>query len=53
MNGQAALPLSIGALGIPNLADFSAAERMAGEYRAMGIYPRRTPDGVRQAASAL
>ena len=38
-NGQAALPLSMEG-SIPNLADFSEAERMAGEYRAMGIYPR-------------
>ena len=37
-NGQAALPLSMED-SIPNLADFSEAERMAGEYRAMGIYP--------------
>ena len=38
-NGQAALPLSMED-SIPLLADFSEAERMAGEYRAMGIYPR-------------
>ena len=38
-NGQAALPLSMED-SIPNIADFSEAERMAGEYRAMGIYPR-------------
>ena len=38
-NGQAALPLSMED-SIPRLADFSEAERMAGEYRAMGIYPR-------------
>lgn len=38
-NGQVALPLSMED-SIPNLADFSEAERMAGEYRTMGIYPR-------------
>ena len=38
-NGQAALPLSMED-SIPDLADFSEAERMAGEYRTMGIYPR-------------
>ena len=38
-NGQAALPLSMED-SIPNLSDFSEAERMAGEYRTMGIYPR-------------
>ena len=38
-NGQAALPLSMDD-SIPPLADFSEAERMAGEYRTMGIYPR-------------
>ena len=38
-NGQATLPLSMED-SIPNLADFSEAERMAGEYRTMGIYPR-------------
>ena len=38
-NGQAALPLSMED-SIPNIADFPEAERMAGEYRAMGIYPR-------------
>ena len=37
-NGQAALPLSMED-SIPNLADFSEAERMAGEYRTMEIYP--------------
>ena len=37
--GQAALPSSIDE-GIPNLADFSDAEKMAGEYAAMGLYPR-------------
>ena len=38
-NGQAALPLSMEG-SVPNLADFSEEERMAGEYRTMGIYPR-------------
>ena len=38
-NGQVPLPLSMED-SIPNLADFSDEERMAGEYRAMGIYPR-------------
>ena len=38
-NGQAALPLSMED-SIPDIADFSQAERMAGEYRTMGIYPR-------------
>ena len=37
-NGQKALPLSTRA-GAPDLADFTGYERMAGEYRAMGIYP--------------
>ena len=59
-NGQAALPLSMEG-SIPNLADFSEAERMAGEYRAMGIYPRghlmqfvrpRLPSGVMTCAEA-
>ena len=38
-NGQATLPLSMEG-SVPNLADFSEEERMAGEYRTMGIYPR-------------
>ena len=38
-NGQKALPLPAGA-GAPELTDFSGYERMAGEYRVMGIYPR-------------
>ena len=37
-NGQRALPLSTGA-GAPELTDFTEYERMAGEYRVMGIYP--------------
>ena len=36
--GQRALPLSTGA-GVPELTDFTGYERMAGEYRVMGIYP--------------
>ena len=38
-NGQATLPLSMEE-SVPNPADFSDEERMAGEYRTMGIYPR-------------
>ena len=38
-NGQAALPISMED-SIPDIADFSEDERMAGEYRTMGIYPR-------------
>ena len=38
-NGQAALPLTMEGRG-PQLPDFTAYERMAGEYRVMGIYPR-------------
>ena len=37
-NGQRAFPASV-ADGVPDLADFTAFDRMAGEYRAMGIYP--------------
>ena len=37
-NGQKALPLPTGA-GAPELTDFTEYERMAGEYRVMGIYP--------------
>ena len=53
-NGQAVLPLSMED-SIPNLTDFSMEQRMAGEYRTMGIYPRghlmqfvrpRLPSGV-------
>ena len=38
-NGQRALPLSTGD-NVPELPDFTAHERMAGEYAVMGIYPR-------------
>ena len=38
-SGQRAFPVSVED-GIPELADFTAFERMAGEYRVMGIYPR-------------
>ena len=38
-NGQRAFPVQ-GADGVPQLADFTEYERMAGEYRVMGIYPR-------------
>ena len=38
-NGQRALPLSTGD-NVPELADFTTHERMAGEYAVMGIYPR-------------
>ena len=38
-SGQRAFPVSVEE-GAPELADFTAFERMAGEYRAMGIYPR-------------
>ena len=37
-NGQRALPISTGG-NVPELADFTARERMAGEYAVMGIYP--------------
>ena len=37
-NGQAALALPGGAS--PSLDDFTAFERMMGEYRVMGVYPR-------------
>ena len=47
-NGQRALPLSTGD-NVPDLADFTAHERMAGEYAVMGIYPKGTRDGVREA----
>ena len=43
-----------GALGPePSLADFSEEERMAGEYRTMGIYPQWAPHAVRQTASGF
>ena len=38
-NGQRALPLTTGD-NVPELPDFTAHERMAGEYAVMGIYPR-------------
>ena len=38
-DGQRAFP-SIDGNVVPPLADFTGYERMAGEYRAMGIYPR-------------
>ncbi len=38
-NGQAALPASTDD-GAPELADFTDAEKMAGEYATMGLYPR-------------
>ena len=38
-NGQRALPLSTGD-NVPELPDFTAHERMTGEYAVMGIYPR-------------
>ena len=38
-NGQVALPLPVEA-GVPRLRDFTAYERMVGEYRVMGVYPR-------------
>ena len=38
-NGQRALPLSTRD-NVPELPDFTAHERMAGEYAVMGIYPR-------------
>ena len=38
-NGQRAFPVS-GQESVPNLADLTEYERMVGEYRVMGIYPR-------------
>ncbi len=38
-DGQRAFPRSTAGV-IPELADFSAFEKMAGEYRTMGVYPR-------------
>ena len=38
-NGQAALPLPLEG-NAPELPDFTAYERMAGEYEVMGIYPQ-------------
>ena len=37
--GQRAFPVSTGD-SVPNLADFTAYERMVGEYWVMGVYPR-------------
>ena len=37
-SGQRAFPVSVED-GMPDLADFTAFERMTGEYRVMGIYP--------------
>ena len=38
-NGQVALPVSAEE-SVPRLQDFSEREKMAGEYRVMGVYPR-------------
>ena len=38
-NGQAALPVSMED-SVPRLPDFTEREKMVGEYRVMGIYPR-------------
>ena len=38
-NGQAALPVSRGE-SLPRLPDFTEWEKMMGEYRVMGVYPR-------------
>ena len=38
-NGQAPLPISTED-SVPRLPDFTAREKMVGEYRVMGIYPR-------------
>ena len=38
-NGQFVLPASMDD-GVPRLPDFADREKMAGEYRVMGIYPR-------------
>ena len=38
-NGQSAFP-STGTDGVPQLADFTEYERMVGEYRVMGVYPK-------------
>ena len=38
-NGQAALPLLLDGEG-PGMEDFTAYEKMAGEYEVMGIYPQ-------------
>ena len=38
-NGQVALPLPVED-GVPQLPDFTDWEKMVGEYRVMGVYPR-------------
>ena len=38
-NGQRAFPAAVNG-GVPYLPDFTARERMAGEYRVMGLYPK-------------
>ena len=38
-NGQRALPLTTGDT-VPELEDFTAREKMAGEYAVMGLYPK-------------
>ena len=38
-NGQVALPVSMDD-SVPRVADFTEREKMVGEYRVMGIYPR-------------
>ena len=38
-NGQAALPLAVEG-EVPQMPDFTAYEKMAGEYEVMGIYPQ-------------
>ena len=38
-NGQVALPVSMDD-SVPGLADFTEREKMMGEYRVMGIYPK-------------
>ena len=38
-NGQAALAISM-EQGVPRLPDFTNREKMMGEYRVMGLYPR-------------
>ena len=40
-NGQMALSLSMED-SVPELRDFTDREKMAGEYRVMGVYPRDT-----------
>ena len=38
-NGQRAFPAAVNG-DAPNLPDFTAREKMAGEYRVMGVYPK-------------